>query len=392
MNVDMPRLLRMVEEAVSATPKDRSRLLSILRECAALGVDILPLDINASDDVCALEGERGLRLGFSALITGRQQFVQDILAERQKKGAFRAFQHFCERVQVANIPTEFFEKCICAGVFDSIEASRAALLAGYQKIIAAVNAANAERASSQFSLFAALPAQPRPVPLPKVTAWTDEEMIEQENASLGFSFTEFLIALDSTETADGEETETSAEQAEEMPAPVDAPQLPEDRRVELPEQAVPASGDTPPVQEEPAAVETPELPGHSDEPEIERVINTENDIRSDEIRWKEGREDALPVADVPVEEEIDAPVEQETAEIETRDDSVLVFALSTALASAATLRRLRDVLECHPGNVPVVFEFGEDDHDKTRVRVHQDYFVTVSDELRQALLQVVSQS
>lgn len=397
MTVDMPRLLRMVEEAVSANPKDRSRLLSILRECAALGVNILPLDINASDDVCSLEGERGLRFGFSALMAGRQQFVQDILAERQKKGAFRSFQHFCERVQLASIPTEFFETCIRAGVFDSIEESRAALLAGFQKIIAAVNAANEERASNQFSLFAALPAQLRPVPLPKVTAWTEEDTIEQENAALGFSFTEFLLTLDATETVDGEEMGESAEQAEETHALV-APQLQEGLRVELPEPVVSSTEKTLPVQEDPAVVDAPELPEHSDEPEIDSVINIENNIRSDEIKWEEGREDTLPVeadetnipfsdepvSGVRVEEEINAPVEQETP-----DDSVLVLALPTALATTATLRRLRDVLESHPGNVPVVFEFGEEQN-KTHVRVHQDYFVTASDELRQALMAVIS--
>jgi len=394
MNVDMSRLLRMVEEAVSATPKDRSRILSILRECSALGVEILPLDMNASDDECILEGERGVRLGFSALLTGRQQFVQDILAERQKKGAFRAFQHLCERVQLANIPTEFFDKCIRAGVFDSIEESRAALLAGFQKIIAAVNTANAERESNQFSLFAALPTQPRPVALPKVPAWTEEETIEHENASLGFSFTEFLLALDTTEVADGEASEALAEEESETPAPVDAPPLPEEEQVESPENRPSLPEETPPLQEEPVTVESPEYP------------DKEGEMPSDEMEWETEGEDVLPAEtgdasiaiagehlpeiSADVEEDVDAPVEPEITEIETPDDdSMLVLALPTALATTATLRRLRDVLECHPGNVPVVFEFGEEQN-KTRVRVHQDYFVTMSDELRQALLRVVS--
>ena len=373
MNVDMQRLLRMMEEAVSANPKDRVRLLSILRECYAFGVDVLPLDINVSDDECGIEGERSLRLGFSALIAGRQQFVQDIIAERQKKGAFRSFQHLCERIQLANIPAEFFENCIRAGVFDSIEESRAALLAGCPKIIAAVSAANAERESNQFSLFAALPAQPRPVPLPKVAAWTEEETIEQENACMGFSFTEYLLTRETPEASESDEQEERSEQLEATPAPVEAMSLPQVEQAETPEEM-------PPVQEKPAIVEPAESPEYSED-----VMEWETGEASIELSGEH-----LPEISIDVEEELDAPSESETAEIEAPDDSTLMLALPKAFATAATLRRLRDVLECYPGMTPVVFEFEAGEQITTHVRVHQDYFVTVSDELRHALLAVIS--
>ncbi len=388
MNVDRQRLLRMVEEAVSATPKDRARLLSILRECYALGVEVFSLDINLSDDVCVLEGERGLRLGFSALLAGREQFVQDMIAERQKKGAFRSFQHLCERIHLASVPAEFLETCIRAGVFDSIEDSRAALLAGYQKIVAAVNAANAERASNQFSLFAALPAQPRPVALPKVAAWTEEETIEQENASLGFSFTEYLLTRDTPETPDGEEPEALAEQEYEKPDAA-APQSQENDSVELSAHGIPLNAETLPVQDETADAEDADSPefNEADDLLLEKTEET-GDV------WPAIPDDVSQLPDEPVleacEEHFEELVAPDIVESEESDDSILVLALPTALATAATLRSLRDILECHPGNTPVVLEFDADDQIKTHVRVHQDYFVTMSDELRQALVDSMS--
>ena len=375
MTVDMQRLLRMVEEAVSANPKDRSRLLSILRECYALGVDVLPLDINASDDVCCIDGERGLRLGFSALFAGREQFVHDIIAERQKKGAFRAFQHLCERIHLASIPAEFFEKCIRAGAFDSIEESRAALLAGYSKIIAAVVAANAERESNQFSLFAALPAQPRPVPLPKVAAWTEEETIEQENACMGFSFTEYLLTREMPDASDSDEPE-EAERA--APEAVSSPSHASEMMSE------PAEEIKPPSSLEILAAQE-ELPEPVDFSEHEEEIGNV---------WPEPADDVPPAfsGDIPpddsIEEAIDEQIAPEIATHEEPDGSILALALPTAFATAATLRRLRDVLECYPGATPVVFEFDAGEQIPTHVRVHQDYFVTVSDELKQALLAV----
>lgn len=376
MNVDMQRLLRMVEEAVSANPKDRSRLLSILRECYVLGVDVLPLDINDSDDVCCIEGERGLRLGFSALFAGREQFVHDIIAERQKKGAFRAFQHLCERIQLVSIPAEFFEKCIRAGAFDSIEESRAALLAGYSKIIAAVAAANAERESNQFSLFAALPAQPRPVPLPKVAAWTAEETIEQENACMGFSFTEYLLTREMPEVSDSGEPE-DAERA--APEAVSAPSHASEMSEPAEDIKTPSSLELLAAQEE--------LP--------EPVDFSENEEEIGDV-WLETAADVPPEfsgeipPDASIEKAIDEQIAPEIVAHEEPDGSIFALALPTAFATAATLRRLRDVLECYPGTTPVVFEFYAGEQFPTHVRVHQDYFVTVSDELRQALLAVVS--
>ena len=102
--LDLQRLLRMIEEAVGSENKDSKVIISYFQECYQLGVEILPLDINQSQVTCSVEHGKSLRLGLSALAPGSKQFVEDIIAERQKNGPFQNFQDFCERIDLDSVP------------------------------------------------------------------------------------------------------------------------------------------------------------------------------------------------------------------------------------------------------------------------------------------------
>jgi DNA polymerase III alpha subunit len=194
-NIDQNRqkLLQFLEETLGTENKNSERIHSNLQEFQQFGVEILPLDINASRASCAFEGEDKLRIGFSVLIPGDDQIIEDIITEREKNGRFTTFQDFCERIDIAHIPEEFLTRCIEAGIFDSTGASRAQLFQGYQKIIQAVLKAKTDREIHQISLFDALPASSLPpVTLPEAEAWSEDELIDHEKNALGFSFTEYL--------------------------------------------------------------------------------------------------------------------------------------------------------------------------------------------------------
>ena len=215
------KLLQCIEEAVSAETKNSELLISYLKECAQVGVEVLPVDINASDVSCTFENEDTLRLGFSAFAPGGEQFLEDIVVERQENGRFKTFQDFCERVNLERIPSHFFLHGIEVGVFDSLGNSRARLFKGYEKIIHAVSKAKAEKAANQFSLFA--PSQLAPPPLPKVEHWANDEIINHEKEAMGFSFTEYL--------QQSEEEEANDELENDGQSPVDDEPLKQDEVV-----------------------------------------------------------------------------------------------------------------------------------------------------------------
>ena len=375
---DRQRVLRMVEETVSAEKKDAPRVLAVFAECAQLGIDALPVDINQSDDQCGFEGEGGIRLGFSAISGKREQFINDLLAERQKKGTFRAFQDFCERNDLEAIPAEFFRKCVAGGVFDAIEPSRAALFAGYEKIINAVRKAKADRASGQFGLFAMLPAATplRPISLPQVESWTEEEMIEREKAALGFSFTEYQRLQHQSDDEGGSDA-AAADEPVETPAPQEAQPMPSPP--DLSAEAVPeilpdadAPNAQPPASESAdAAVEPAEEPAAPIQDEMPPIP------------------DGL-LEEPPVEDNI-AIAPPHPAAVEQPAATPLTLRLAANSTTTAMLLRLRELLELHPGAAPVVLAFTENGQEIARIKAHDDYCVRVSDELLARIEGVIGQ-
>lgn len=368
---DRQRVLRMVEETVSAEKKDAPRVLAVFAECAQLGIDALPVDINQSDDQCGFEGEGGIRLGFSAISGKREQFINDLLAERQKKGAFRAFQDFCERNDLEAIPAEFFRKCVAGGVFDAIEPSRAALFAGYEKIIDAVRKAKADRASGQFGLFAMLPAATplRPISLPQVESWTEEEMIEREKAALGFSFTEYQ-RLQHQSDDEGDTDAAAADEPVETPAPQEAQPMPSppDSSTEAAPEIL--SDAQPPASE-------------SAEAAVEPAASIQDEMPPIPADLPEGP---------PIEDDIAlAPEPPYPTAVEPPAATPLTLHLAANSTTAAMLLRLRELLELHPGAAPVVLAFTENGQEIARIKAHDDYCVRVSDELLARIEGVIGQ-
>ena len=368
---DRQRVLRMVEETVSAEKKDAPRVLAVFAECAQLGIDALPVDINQSDDQCGFEGEGGIRLGFSAISGKREQFINDLLAERQKKGAFRAFQDFCERNDLEAIPAEFFRKCVAGGVFDAIEPSRAALFAGYEKIIDAVRKAKADRASGQFGLFAMLPAATplRPISLPQVESWTEDEMIEREKAALGFSFTEYQ-RLQHQSDDEGDTDAAAADEPVETPAPQEAQPMPSppDSSTEAAPEIL--SDAQPPASE-------------SAEAAVEPAASIQDEMPPIPADLPEGP---------PIEDDIAlAPEPPYPTAVEPPAATPLTLHLAANSTTAAMLLRLRELLELHPGAAPVVLAFTENGQEIVRIKAHDDYCVRVSDELLARVEDIIGQ-
>ena len=333
--LDLQKLLRMIEEAVSAEKKDSDRVISYLQECYQLGVKVLPIDINQSDVKCTIDGhEKHLRLGFSAIVSRDEPFIEDIVNERRENGQFQNFQDFCERIPIETIPSSFFTRCVEAGAFDSVEVSRTSLFAGHEHIIQAVQKSVSERSANQISLFDT-PAQLRQIPLPETEAWTEEETIEHEKAALGFSFTEYLLHRDEE---DGEEPPGTYEQ-EQIQTPV-----------------LESSPPLPPEQFSPEEFEvsfpqgfTADLPPSDKEAEISSK--------------------ALSTASAP-------------------SPSTLILQL-TNNTTENDLLQLKDLCERHPGKTHVLLEFSDEDDNKTLMKAHDDYCVAISEKLLQAITMIV---
>lgn len=400
MALNKHELLKCTEEAVSAETKDETLILSYFNECSdQFGLEILPLDINKSQETCKFEGERQLRLGFSALAPGGQQFVEDILAERQKRGAFRSFQDFCERLDFDTFPEHFLARSIEAGVFDATGESRSRLFTGYERMLQGVRKTKADRVSQQISLFAILPSSAKgqnvPIELPKTEDWTEEERVEHERHGVGFSFSAYLQQQEERDrdtVADAPEATVSLA-IDEFSDPGQHDRVePSD---DTPSDILPANPDLPlsPALTIPSA--TTEIP-------LELAISAQPSPGPEAIPFP--HEEDFKEEDEKERWGMQEDSEQETPAISsdsgeyTDDESLmpplpkaLIIQLPTQTTTEHTLLELRGLLEQSHGDVDVLLEFSDSSYAKTLIKTDARYAVHVSDSLVQAIARLCGQ-
>lgn len=91
--------------------------LAYLSECRRMGLSVLPLDINKSQNETT-GYKKAIRIGFMHLKGINHKSIQKILDERGKHGPFRSFEEFLKRT---NIDPADCQILIKAGAFDRLE-------------------------------------------------------------------------------------------------------------------------------------------------------------------------------------------------------------------------------------------------------------------------------
>ena len=114
------------------------------------GIRTLPPDVNRSRARFSVE-DGAIRFGLAAVRGVGSAVMEEMVACRERDGAFRSFFDFCERT--AGLNKRMLESLICAGCFDSMGAGRAQLLAVYEQALDGAAAARRVREAGQLSLF-----------------------------------------------------------------------------------------------------------------------------------------------------------------------------------------------------------------------------------------------
>ena len=169
---------------LSLVMDDTDKVRHFYDDAVALGLTVLPPDINESCYRFEPVDDKHVRYGLGAVKGTGQAAIEAIVAARQA-GPFRDLFDFCRRVDKRNINRRAVEALVRAGAFDSVDKRRANLLASVGAALE--HAEHAARAVAQVSLFsddastgAAGPA------LIAAREWSDSERLAHEKASLGF--------------------------------------------------------------------------------------------------------------------------------------------------------------------------------------------------------------
>jgi DNA polymerase-3 subunit alpha len=171
------------------------RVVPYIQECRAMGLPVLPPDVNVSDIFFSVSGEdaSSIRFGLAAIKNVGEGAVEAVLKVRGA-GPFRSLFDFCERVDLRAVNRRVIESFVKSGSFDSLDQRRSALYAAIERAMDVGQKQQRDREQGQVSLLGMLVG-----PDPTVVAgservrdlppWGEAERLAGEKESLGFFIT-----------------------------------------------------------------------------------------------------------------------------------------------------------------------------------------------------------
>jgi DNA polymerase-3 subunit alpha len=165
------------------------KIVQYVEETRAMGLRVEPPDVNVSRAQFTVAGE-AIHFGLAAIKNVGATAIESIVRTREVDGRFATLEDFCARVDLRLVNRRVVESLIKAGAFDSLQSTRAGLLAGLDQAMDSGQRQQRDREEGQVSLFdvgggGGRPAAPRP-PAARVPEWPQEEMLAYEREVLGF--------------------------------------------------------------------------------------------------------------------------------------------------------------------------------------------------------------
>ena len=161
-----------------------------IAECREMGIQTLPPDINASEDVFSVEGEY-IRFGMAAVKNIGRGLIRSVVAKRTEGGPFRSLEDFLTRMGEGELNKRAVENLIKCGAMDCFGNHRSELLAVYESMMESLAISRKKNLEGQLGLFGMLedddPSTSIPIPkLPEISA-ADRMAMEKETTGLYLS-------------------------------------------------------------------------------------------------------------------------------------------------------------------------------------------------------------
>ena len=171
------------------------KMVGYFTECRERGLKILPPDVNQSGKDFSVVSE-GIRFGLAAIKNVGGGAVESILATREENGPFQSFYDFCCQIDLQKVNKRVLEGLIKVGAFDTMKLARSQLMAILEKALEEANAVQRRKRHGQTSLFEAMDEEaasdssaPLEFPLPHISEWSQNELLQYERDLTGFYIT-----------------------------------------------------------------------------------------------------------------------------------------------------------------------------------------------------------
>ena len=173
----------------------KDKLGVYLNECRRMGITVLPPDVNESAGDFTATGSN-IRFGLGAIRNVGYNVVDAIRLVRDEKGRFESFHDFLRKVPIPVANKRTVESLIKAGAFDSLGATRRALVEIHEDAVEAAVAQKRAEANGQVGFdFDSLWEEPQPVnKVPDRPEWSKRDKLAFEREMLGLYVSDHPLA------------------------------------------------------------------------------------------------------------------------------------------------------------------------------------------------------
>ena len=177
---------------LSADMDNTDKVVNLLGEARVLGLEILLPDINASgykfealDPPRAGATSKTIRYGLGAIKGVGEGAIENVVAARERTGAFRDLGDFCLRVDAQRINKRTLEALILSGSMDALAKNRASLIAQLPEAMRAAEQSARDAQAGQNDMFGNSSAAVTTLELTEVEDWPADRRLAGERDTLG---------------------------------------------------------------------------------------------------------------------------------------------------------------------------------------------------------------
>ncbi len=138
---------------LSADMDNTDKLVPVIEDVRAMGLKLLPPDINQSRYKFTPAENGEIIYGLGAIKGVGQAAIESILRQREISGPFTSLLDFCSRVDLHKVNRKTLEALILSGAFDCLHGHRRAMLEGLDQVLKAAAQRNQDAASGQIDMF-----------------------------------------------------------------------------------------------------------------------------------------------------------------------------------------------------------------------------------------------
>jgi DNA polymerase-3 subunit alpha len=165
---------------LSADMDKTEKVVTLIDECASMGLTVHPPDVNESVYVFRIEGRESIRYGMGAIKGVGESAVQAIIEEREARGPYQSLPDLCRRIDLQRVNRRVFEALIKSGSLDRIGPNRATLTAELDRAMHLGEQNSRAMSVGQVDLFGLSPA-----PNLIVADWSEAQRLAGERETLG---------------------------------------------------------------------------------------------------------------------------------------------------------------------------------------------------------------